>query len=182
MGFGESATIKKVGIIKVDEENQMFQIKGAISNNGKKSGIIGKTFKGAMAIGTAGMSVAAGKLLGTGKTKVGSNDWYHFTDLISYELVENDNIVTSGGVGQALIAGAAFGGAGAIAGGITGKRVQKKQVESMYIKITLNNFDTPLITVPFITKKVKTTSKEYLTALEEANSLLATLDIIAHRK
>ena len=37
MGFGESATIKKVGIIKVDEENQMFQIKGAISNNGKKS-------------------------------------------------------------------------------------------------------------------------------------------------
>ena len=36
MGFGESATIKKVGIIKVDEENQMFQIKGAISNNGKK--------------------------------------------------------------------------------------------------------------------------------------------------
>ena len=114
MGFGESATIKKIGIIKVDEENQMFQIKGA------------------------------------GKTKVGSNDWYHFTDLISYELVENDNIVTSGGVGQALIAGAAFGGAGAIAGGIT--------------------------------KKVKTTSKEYLTALEEANSLLATLDIIAHRK
>ena len=65
-------------------------------------------------------------------------------------MVENDNIVTSGGVGQALIAGAAFGGAGAIAGGIT--------------------------------KKVKTTSKEYLTALEEANSLLATLDIIAHRK
>lgn len=70
MGFGESATIKKVGIIKVDEENQMFQIKGAISNNGKKSGIIGKTFKGAMAIGTAGMSVAARKLLGTGKQKL----------------------------------------------------------------------------------------------------------------
>ena len=91
--------------------------------------------------------------MGLEKQKVGSNDWYHFTDLISYELVENDNVVTSGGVGQALIAGVAFGGAGAIAGGITGKRVQKKQVESMYIKITLNNFDTPLITVPFINKK-----------------------------
>lgn len=80
------------------------------------------------------MSVAAGKLLGTGKTKIDSNDWYHFTDLISYELVENDNIVTSGGVGQALIAGAAFGGAGAIAGGITGKRVQKKQVDQCILK------------------------------------------------
>lgn len=46
MGFGESATIKKVGIIKVDEENQMFQIKGAISNNGKKVGLLERLLKG----------------------------------------------------------------------------------------------------------------------------------------
>lgn len=57
--------------------------------------------------------------------KIGSNIWYKFSDLISYELLEDDAIVTSGGVGQALIRGAVFGGAGAVAGAITGKRIQK---------------------------------------------------------
>lgn len=140
-------------------------------------------FKGVMAVGTFGMSVAAEKIVGGGnKQKVGNKEWLDFSDLISYDLLEDDSLVTSGGVGQALIGGALFGGFGAVAGGITGKKVQKKKVESMIIKVTVNNFGSPCIMIPLITKSTKTNSKEYQTAFNEAHNILAALDVITHNK
>lgn len=178
----KSKSIKKVGIISINEQEHTFQIKGAIAANGKKTGLFGGLVKGTLALSTMGMSLAAEKALGIGKTKVGSNDWYQFDDLLSYELMEDDSIVTSGGVGQALIGGAIFGAAGAIAGGITGKRVQKKKIESLYIKITLNTFNSPCLLIPLITKPIKTNSKEYQSAFNEAHQILSTLDVITHNK
>ena len=125
---------------------------------------------------------AAEKLITGGKTRVGSNTWYPFSDLVSYDLLEDDSLITSGGVGQALIGGALFGGAGSIAGAITGKRVQKKRIDSLYIKVTLNNFDTPCILIPLITKPTKTNSKEYQIAFQEAHKILSVLDVISHNQ
>lgn len=123
-----SKTIQKQSIIQIDETNRKFRIKGAIAVNGKKAGLLGAAAKGLFAISTLYMSVAAEKAMGLGKKKVGSKEWFDFEDLVSYELLEDDAIVTSGGVGQALIGGFAFGGAGMIAGRLTGKRIQKKNV------------------------------------------------------
>lgn len=175
-------TTQKVSAVKIDEVNRMFQINGVIPANGKKSGIIGKSVRGFMAVSTMGMSLAAEKMIGLGKNKVGTNTWYKFSDLISYDLLEDDSVVTSGGVGQALISGAIFGGFGAVAGGLTAKRTQKKRVESIYIKVTLNTFDNPCILIPLITKPIKTNSKEYQVALEEAHKILSILDVIAHNQ
>lgn len=171
----------KVGPVKIDENNEMFQINGTVPANGKKSGLIGKTFKATMAVGTMGMSLAAEKMLGGGGKKVGANEWFAFSELLNYDLIEDDAVVTSGGVGQALIGGALFGGLGVVAGGITGKRVQKKRVESLYIKATLNSFKCPCVLIPLITKPTKTNSKEYQAAFEEAHRILSTLDVITHR-
>lgn len=170
---------QKVSAVKIDEANHMFQINGTVPTNGNKTGIIGKSFKGIMAVSTMGLSLAAEKMISGGK-KAGTNKWYPFSDLVSYDLLEDDSLVTSGGVGQALVGGAIFGGVGAVAGAITGKRVQKKRIESLYIKVTLNNFDTPCILIPLVTKPIKTNSKEYQTAFEEAHKILSVLDIIAH--
>lgn len=172
----------KIGPVKIDEVNRMFQINGIVPNNGKKSGIIGKTIKGTMAVSTLGMSVLAEKALGGGGKKVGSNEWHSFSDLLNYDLLEDDAVVTSGGVGQALVGGAIFGGVGAIAGGITGKRVQKKRIESLYIRVTLNSFSNPCVMIPLITKPTKTNSKEYQNAFEDANRILSILDVITHNK
>lgn len=173
---------QKISAVKIDELNRMFQIHGTIPVNGKKSGIIGKSFKGLMAVSTMGMSIAAEKIITNGKNKVGANKWYPFSDLVSYDLLEDDALITSGGVGQALVGGAVFGGFGAVAGAITGKRIQKKRIESLYIKVTLNNFNTPCILIPLITKPIKTNSKEYQTAFEEAHKILSVLDVIAHNQ
>ena len=173
---------RKVGPVKIDENHRVFQINGVVKTNGKKSGLMGKSFKGMMALSTAGISLAAEKALGLGGKKVGANEWCAFSDLISYELLEDDAIVTSGGVGQALIGGGLFGGQGAIAGAMTGKRVQKKRIESLYIKATLNNFKIPCVLIPLITKPIKTNSKEYQVAFEDAHKILSVLDVITHNK
>ena len=167
---------KTVGPVQIDEPHQKFRINGSVPVNGKKDGLGKSMFKGVMAVGTFGMSVAAEKIVGGGnKQKVGNKEWLDFSDLISYDLLEDDSLVTSGGVGQALIGGALFGGFGAVAGGITGKKVQKKKVESMIIKVTVNNFGSPCIMIPLITKSTKTNSKEYQTAFNEAHNILACL-------
>lgn len=173
---------KKVGPIQIDENNRLFRIYGAIPTNKKKTGLVGATFKGMMAVSTMGMSIAAEKALGLGKTKVGSKSFYSFDDLISYELIEDDSLVTSGGVGQALIGGAVFGGFGAVAGGITAKHTQKKKVESLYIKATLNDFSNPCIMIPLITKPTKTNSSEYKNAFTLSHQMLSVFDVITHNK
>lgn len=174
---------KKIGPVQIDETQQKFRINGYIPVNGKKDGIGKSLFKGAMAFGTMGMSVAAEKLIGSGnRQKVGNKEWLDYSDLLNYELLEDDSVVTSGGVGQALVGGALFGGVGAIAGGITAKRTQKKKIESLYIKITVNNFSSPCIMIPLITKSTKTNSKEYETAFNLAHQILASLDVITHNK
>lgn len=176
-------TTKQIGPIQIDEPHQAFRINGAIPINGKKDGIGKGMFKGMMAFSTMGMSVAAEKMLGGGnKQKVGNKEWFNFSDLLSYDLLEDDSIVTSGGVGQALIGGAIFGGFGAIAGGVTGTRVQKKKVESLYIKITTNSFSSPCSMLPLITKPTKTSSKEYQVAFNLAHQILSALDVITHNK
>lgn len=170
---------KTVGPVQIDENHHVFRIKGTIVKNGKKSGL-GKTMlKGAAALSTAGLSL----LVPNGnKQKVGTKEWFEFDELLSYELFEDDSVVTSGGVGKALIGGAIFGGAGAIAGGITGKRVQKKRVDSITIKVTLNSFDAPCIMIPIITKPIKVNSKEYQNAFTSAHEILSILDVITHNK
>lgn len=166
---------KKLGPVQVDENNRLFKIQGKVTTVGKKGGF----FKGAMAVSTLGMS---NLVMSGNKTKVGTKDCYDFSDLVSYELLEDDSIVTSGGVGQALVGGAVFGAAGAIAGGITGKRTQKKKVNSLIIKVTLNNFNAPCIMIPLISKATKTDSKDYQNAFSQAHQILAMLDVITHNK
>lgn len=173
---------KQVGPVQIDEEHRLFRINGSIPVNGKKDGLGVSMLKGMMAVGTFGMSVAAEKMLGGNKQKVGNKEWLDYADLLNYDLLEEDSLVTSGGIGQALIGGALFDGVGAIAGGITGKRTQKKKIESLYIKVTVNNFSAPCIMIPLITKPTKTSSKEYANAFQQAHQILSVLDVITHNK
>ena len=166
---------KTFGPVKIDTANRMFQINGRVLQHENKGNPL---VKGVLAMSTLGASLLVGKAL-SGK-KIGSKNWYKFDDLVSYELIEDDATITKGGLGMALIGGFAFGGVGAIVGGITGRKVQKKRVESLFIRVTLNNFDSPLIIIPIIAKPVKTNSKEYTVAFKQAYEILSIFDVITH--
>ncbi|HHD2752250.1 TPA: SHOCT domain-containing protein [Clostridium perfringens] len=102
---------------------------------------------------------------------------YNFSDISSYELIEDDEVILkSGGLGRALVGGALFGGAGAIIGGITAKRKSKKQINKLYIKITLNDFNNPVIIIKIIDKP--TSYLLYKSVFNMAQELLSSIEIM----
>lgn len=102
---------------------------------------------------------------------------YNFSDISSYELIEDDEVILkSGGLGRALVGGALFGGAGAIVGGVTAKRKSKKQINKLYIKITLNDFTNPVIMIKIIDKP--TSYLLYKTAFNMAQEMLSVIEIM----
>lgn len=105
---------------------------------------------------------------------------FNFSDIIDFELLEDDISVASGGLGRALVGGIALGGAGAVVGAVTGKKVTKKKITKLIIKITLNDFDFPCIMITLIDKPIKTSSKDYQKAFNEAHQLLSILNVMTN--
>lgn len=65
--------------------------------------------------------------------------WYNYEDILSFELLEDGETITSGGLGRAVVGGLAFGAAGAIVGGVTGGKKSKSLCTSLSIKISIND-------------------------------------------
>ena len=60
---------------------------------------------------------------------------FSFDDLVSYEIIENGDTVSKGGLGSAIVGGALFGGVGAVVGGITGGKEKQKHYKGFEDKI-----------------------------------------------
>lgn len=164
--------------IHVDDVSNLFRVinvKYELDHK-KKSKVLGT----AMFVSTMGMSavLSAGNSMAKSFKKEG---YYRFTDLISFDLIMDDESVSSGGLGRAFVGGALLGGVGAIVGATTGSKKTRKIVNHMAIKLTVNDLDNPLIIIPLITKKTKTKSKEFKIAETEAHKILATLELITKK-
>ena len=91
---------------------------------------------------------------------------HRFEDIIDYELLEDGDLQTKGGLGSALAGGLAFGAAGAIVGTSVGK------------KITLNSMNAPVENINLLQMKVSKTSAAYKKAYAQAQEVLSLLKII----
>ena len=102
---------------------------------------------------------------------------FRYDEIIDYELSENGNTVTKGGIGSAMVGGALFGGVGAIVGGVYGKKSQT-EIKSINLHISLCNpyiqsLDIEFITPGMIVKSGDTLHKSYQ---KTANNVIAILD------
>lgn len=169
----------KVGPLEIDRYNRTYRIHGAQKAKGS-SGLVGGAIKGTakatLAVSTMGLSLIPSLV----KKDKNDTDWYSFEDLVSYELIVNNQTVVSGGVGQALVAGAMFGPIGAVAGGIVSKRKSTSKILDMTLRVTSNDFTKPVVFIDLIRKPVKNTSKEYKEAVENAQRIMGALDVIVH--
>lgn len=165
----------KVGPLEIDRYNRTYRIHGAQKAKGS-SGMVAGAVKVGLAMGTGGLSLIP-SLIKKDKNDTG---WYSFEDLVSYELIINNQTVVSGGVGQALVAGAMFGPIGAVAGGIVSKRKSTSKILDMTLRVTSNDFNKPVVFIDLIRKPVKNTSKEYKEAIENAQRIMGALDVIVH--
>lgn len=98
--------ITKVGNITIDEENKEFKIDSFVSKDRSMMS------KAALTLMTGGLFMMIPK---GGKSSTG---WKSFDDLISYELIQNDDVVVTGGVGKAIVGGSVMS---VIGGGLCGE-------------------------------------------------------------
>lgn len=104
---------------------------------------------------------------------------YNFSELNSYELLENGSSVMSGGlgIGRAVVGGVLAGGVGAILGGVTKKKKQKNHVDSLKILVTFKNRTPQSINIDYIKKK-QDKDKKYEKILIKAKETMAGFDYI----
>ena len=108
----------------------------------------------------------------------GQKELYAYNQVVDYELLEDGETVTKGGLGRAVAGGLMFGGAGAIVGGITGHKKSKSICKSLKIKITLRNSPKQTEYIDFITSETKTSSFIYKTAYKSAQDVLSALQLV----
>lgn len=106
-----------------------------------------------------------------------TGELYNLNDIKSFEIVENNNVVSSGGLGQSIIGGVAFGGVGAIVGAITGKK-NNMIVERLVIKINLKNLECPVLYINLIEKPINSNDDIYIKYAMIADEIVSGLDTI----
>ena len=107
---------------------------------------------------------------------------HRFEDIIDYELLEDGNMQTKGGLGSAVAGGLAFGSVGALVGVSVGKKTTTTDCTSMRIKITLNNLNSPVEYVNLLQMKVAKKSAAYKKAYEQAQEILSILNVMTAQK
>lgn len=105
---------------------------------------------------------------------------HKFSDIIDFELLEDGNTITKGGLGQAVVGGVLFGGVGAIVGGVTGKKHGKSTCSNMQIKVTLNDMSEPTEYISLITSEVKKSSLLYKNMANQAQECLSLFQVICN--
>lgn len=100
-----------------------------------------------------------------------------FGEIVEYELTEDGETITKGGLGRAVAGGLLFGAAGAVVGGVTGKRKSKQEISSISVRITLSNPYHAGVTVEMIPAgaKYKSGSILYNAAKQKSNDLMSFL-------
>lgn len=107
---------------------------------------------------------------------------YNYSDIVDFELLEDGESISSGGLGRALVGGAVFGGVGAIVGGVTGKKKTTGVCSSLKLKITLNNINHPVVYVNFIEAATKKDGLVYKNVYKLAHECLAVLEVICNQQ
>ena len=111
--------------------------------------------------------------------KIDPSKIYDFKDILNYELLEDGNSISKGGVGRAIVGGALLGGVGAIVGGATGHK-QKQTCTKLQIKLTINSMNNPTAYINFISMETRKDNFAYKNAYNSAQKVLSTLDIICN--
>lgn len=114
-----------------------------------------------------------------GSPSFSTHIFFTYEDIISFELLENGNSVTKGGIGSAVVGGALLGGVGAIVGSNVGKKKTKQEITEYRIKIVTRNPIYPEVYINFLTAgKVMSNSFLYKTYTDNAQRVLSALTII----
>lgn len=108
-----------------------------------------------------------------------SNVIFEYNEIISFELLEDGDIISKGGLGSAIAGGALFGGVGAIVGGVTGSKKSKVEVRELGINIFTRNDMCPKVYINLLkTGPVKSGGMIYNGYKNSAQKIIAELTLV----
>lgn len=161
---------------------QMLRLKNVKSDEIRKA--ISETageevlnFKPDESIGKIEFDYESGKMLVPGI--LNSFTIINFKDIGSFELIEDGEAITKGGIKRAIIGGALFGDAGAVVGALTANK-KKEYCDSLQVQITEKDKTKPIVRVSYINKRTKVGGFEHDTAVTMANFLMAKLQEVCN--
>lgn len=103
---------------------------------------------------------------------------YNFSDILNFELIEDGETLSKGGLGSAAIGGALFGGVGAVVGSMTGTKKTKSICSKLQIKITLRNIENPVIYINLIFADTRKDGILYKSVYSDAQEILSLLQLM----
>lgn len=80
---------------------------------------------------------------------------YELEKILEFEVLEGGFSIAKGGLGRAVVGGLLLGGTGAVVGAVTGGKKSKDVVTSLQLKLTLNDPETPVRLIDFISFESK---------------------------
>lgn len=116
---------------------------------------------------------------GTFSAKIDNSFVFKYNEILDFEVLEDGATITKGGFGKAIVGGAIFGLAGAIAGGTSKK--SKQVCTKLEIKITTKNIDNPVIYITLLNTEFKKDSFVYKTAYKSVQNILSKFQIIVNQ-
>jgi len=157
--------VKKERVLKAIEKGQEFLSLNEVFNVTKKAGKCFEVDEG-------------NQLWRIVENKIFTPHVYACDKVLAFELLEDGNSVTKGGLGGAMVGGMLFGGVGAVVGGVTGSKETKKTIKSMRIKIVLNDEVFVEEYLDLIKSETKSNSFIYKDAIDTAQRVLSLLTIM----
>ena len=108
---------------------------------------------------------------------------FSFDEMVGYEVIENGDTVSKGGVGRAIVGGALFGGVGAVVGGITGEKRSKSVTKELRVKFITKTPLYPEIYINIIMNgNVKAGSMVYSVYYGTLQKILTELTLIQNEQ
>jgi hypothetical protein len=107
---------------------------------------------------------------------------YNYSDIVDFELLEDEETVIKGGLGKSIVGGVFFGNIGAIVGGTTGQKKSKAVCKSLKIKITLRDLQNPVVYINFLSTETKKSSFIYKCIYDTAQECLSALQLICNNE
>lgn len=101
-----------------------------------------------------------------------------YTDILSYELIENGSSIVKSGLGSTIAGGILLGNIGSVIGANLGKRSLNDMCNELVLKITTKNMDTPVVYIAYINSKIAKDAEEYKIAISDAQECVSILQII----
>lgn len=98
-----------------------------------------------------------------------------FADIYDYDLIEDGCSKLQGRGIVSAVGALTFGITGAIIGTVAGDRKSKNYCNNIYVNMSVNDINCPLISVVFLNTEVEKSSNEYKQALQKAQEFIAIL-------